>query len=1109
MKRTYGCFGFLMGLLLAGTMTAGAADRTWDGGGANGYWNTPVNWDGDATAPSGGDALFFGGSTRLANTNDLAASTSFNGITFNSGAGAFVITGAVITLGGDVTNSSASLQTLNLPMALDATRTFNTASSGSLTVGGVLSGAGGLTKAGAQTLTLSGVNTFNGGATLNAGKLTINNNSALGSGAFTLAGNGTVKIDTVSSPLTLANAQNWNADFTYDTGSGNRMINVNGNVTLGGDRTIGVIGSGNTLAVGGIIGGNFGLTVSNVANCSVSLTGANTYSGVTKILGGTLIVTPLADGGVNSPLGSSSSAAANLVIDGGTLQLNTTSSSSDRLFTIGTGGATLFANVSTMAFTNTGALGFTGSGARTLTLTEGNRLGSLAASITDGPGGATSLIKSGGSTDTSGWTLSGNNSYTGPTTLNGWGSLNLNSANALGNTSKINFKNTGSMSGATILYFKVAPGTDYSTVFSSDANQLYRLGVDTGVSVTLGGNLSSSGGSLEKLGDGTLALTGNNSYNGGTKLTLGTLQVGNNSALGTGGITFSTVTLQAINGDVSLANAATLTTSVGLTVSGSNNLTLSGGLTNSGLDSKLTSSLDPGKTLTLSGTTFLQESSASVGRILLISGTGNTIVNGPIVNGGIGGNSGLTINNTGTTTLNGNNTYSGTTDLRPGANATLIVGNKNALGSGLMRFASSGGTTLFQANTDLSGANALPNNVLWNSGVTTISGSNNITFSGTWTNNGTGRTLTSSLDAKTLVLAGPVLISDTNAAATFTIAGIGNTTISGNIANGLSTAGALTINNIAVTALSGSNTYSGKTTVSAGTLRLASANALPGGIGVSGGTSNLTVSGGAVIELGAGDFMRDLGSGAAQVNLNGAGGAGFSAYGAGRVVNLGGSTGTVTWGISPFIDTGFPLVLGSASATHTVDFQNPIVLGTSARTVQVNNGAAAVDAKISGAITASAGGKLVKTGAGTLLLTGNNTYLGATTVSNGTLLVNGGLASTNITVVSGAALGGTGTVALANLTMQSGSKVSVTINADKTCDKLNFTGTLDLNGLGLDVVNASNLSAGTAYTILSGSYSNTFTGAITGLPSDWTIDYKGSMVQLKTTRLQGTLLKIQ
>ncbi|MCX7002076.1 MAG: autotransporter-associated beta strand repeat-containing protein [bacterium] len=57
------------------------------------------------------------------------------------------------------------------------------------------------------------------------------------------------------------------------------------------------------------------------------------------------------------------------------------------------------------------------------------------------------------------------------------------------------------------------------------------------------------------------------------------------------------------------------------------------------------------------------------------------------------------------------------------------------------------------------------------------------------------------------------------------------------------------------------------------------------------------------------------------------------------------------------------------------------------------------------------GGGLVKLGAGTLTLTANNTYTGATIVSNGTLRVHGSISASSGVTVDGGAIGGTGTLA--------------------------------------------------------------------------------------------------
>ena len=185
--------------------------------------------------------------------------------------------------------------------------------------------------------------------------------------------------------------------------------------------------------------------------------------------------------------------------------------------------------------------------------------------------------------------------------------------------------------------------------------------------------------------------------------------------------------------------------------------------------------------------------------------------------------------------------------------------------------------------------------------------------------------------------------------------------------------------------LSGANTYTGTTTVSAGVLRLDSANALPGGIDttVGAGESALTLAGG-VLGLGNGDFTRALGTGAGQVNITTTL-SGFAAYGADRNVNLGGASAGVSWATGNFFSGTSTLVLGASSATHTVHFQNPINLNGGNRIVQVDDGAASVDANLSGAITAGSF-SLTKTGAGTLQLSSTgNTYVGGTQVESGTL----------------------------------------------------------------------------------------------------------------------------
>lgn len=125
---------------------------------------------------------------------------------------------------------------------------------------------------------------------------------------------------------------------------------------------------------------------------------------------------------------------------------------------------------------------------------------------------------------------------------------------------------------------------------------------------------------------------------------------------------------------------------------------------------------------------------------------------------------------------------------------------------------------------------------------------------------------------------------------------------------------------------------------------------------------NLSFGGRGVLELGNGDFTRPLGTGPGEVQMPTNAGGGWAAVGADRIVNIGGAGAALTWGQTspPFLYRDGPstsdigqLILGSHSATHTVEFQNPLVFPTGAsyiigRGVVCFNGAAAVDGRITG-----------------------------------------------------------------------------------------------------------------------------------------------------------------
>ena len=179
--------------------------------------------------------------------------------------------------------------------------------------------------------------------------------------------------------------------FRADTGA---TLTFSGNI--GADtstvRYINVVGEGN-FTFGGVIaqtltsGGSTGLWSMNSG--VTRITGvANTYALATGIgNGSTLEVALLANGGANSSIGAAPVAAANLILDAGTLRyVGTGAQSTNRLFSVGSGGGSLDASGATsadvMTFAGTGTLGFSGvsglgtsavePGARTLTLTGAN-----------------------------------------------------------------------------------------------------------------------------------------------------------------------------------------------------------------------------------------------------------------------------------------------------------------------------------------------------------------------------------------------------------------------------------------------------------------------------------------------------------------------------------------------------------------------------------------------------------------------------------------------------------------------------------------------------------------------------------------------------------------
>lgn len=172
-------------------------------------------------------------------------------------------------------------------------------------------------------------------------------------------------------------------------------------------------------------------------------------------------------------------------------------------------------------------------------------------------------------------------------------------------TSTANWKLTGNNNNTlfqandVVFFHNTANADEPVDITGADVNPLSSTFDNTTVtSYTVQGSNGISAGSLTKSGNGILTITNANSYSGGTNISAGRVRVGNNSALGTGTITFtggalstefgsgySLVNSVAINGpatlgDVtdngSLAFAGALSGSGALSKAGTGTLTLSG-----------------------------------------------------------------------------------------------------------------------------------------------------------------------------------------------------------------------------------------------------------------------------------------------------------------------------------------------------------------------------------------------------------------------------------------------------------------------------------------------------------------------------------------------------
>ncbi len=1056
MKRAYSVI-IMLAMVFPLSVPAFAANGTWnDTGVTSASWLNPDNWSsgtvpGATTGTTNTDIATFntaiGANSYGTSANPVIIDSGRNigGINFDTAAGNYFIgslslnplllsSGGAIQILGTLTATDV-YETINAPLVIEGasgTYTFsnnsangNGVGAGWLNIGGSITGSAAgntvltlsgsntnantisgiiangsatsvaITKSGVGTWVLSGANTYTGPTTVDAGTLeagVVDQAFGIGS-SVTVASGGILDLG------------GFNETIGSLVGSGTVTSSAAGTpiLTVGGDNTpttfSGIIQDGNANSVG--------LTVAGIG--SLTLSGANTYTGATTVSAGTLKA-----GVVNQAFGVGSAVA---VAVGGTLDLEGFNEAIGSL----AGGGTV-----------------TNSGGQDVTLTVGwdNTSTTYSGIIKDGGTNIVGLTKVGSGT----LILSGNNTYTGSTILTG-GTLGLDSSSAIGPGTIFFYGGT--------LQYSASNNIDNSSKFSNASGQSFSIDTN-GQNVTFNNALgSNTSDTLTKIGVGTLTLLADNNYSGITTISGGTLQIGNGGivgSLGTGDVTDNANLTFDFSNNPTISNVISGTGSV--TQNGTGTLTLSGTNTYSGATIVNTGTLKAGVvdqafgvgsavtigiggkldlggfnetigSLTGAGTV----TSSSAGTLTLTAGGDNSSTDfSGIIKNGSATSVGLTKEGSGTLTLSGDNTYTGATTINAG---TLDLGSSSAIGPGTIYFY--GGTLRYSSsnNTDYSGQFSSDINQAFNIDTN----GQDVTFANPLTSD--GGTLTKIGDGTLTLLA------DINYSGITTISGgtlqLGNGGITGNLGTGnvtdnanltldfsnnhiisnvISGIGSVTQNGTGTVTLSGANTYSGATIVNAGTLEAGVVNQAFGigsavTIGVGGrvdlGGFNETIGSlaGAGIVTNNGAFSSTLTTGADNTSTvfsgnihNGSNAIGLTKEGSGTLT----LSGDNTYSGSTILNAGTLSLGSSAIGPGTIYFNGGTLQYSagnnndySSQFSSDNNQVFNIDTNGQNVTFAdplsSAGGVLTKIGNGTLILASANHYTGATLINAGTLQV--------------------------------------------------------------------------------------------------------------------------
>ena len=1034
----------------AGLTGAGAAlAQTWNVNG-NGSWGTATNWS-PVSVPNG-----VGASASLPNILTAARTITLNlpvtlGTLSLDGGFNYTIsgTGAANTLRFDALAGNAALNvtgtaahTISRPIVLIDTLVIDQGSTGTLTLSGARSGAGGLIKNGTGQVTLSGAGTFTGQTQINNGTILYNTAGAIPAASLVTIGDGIGAAGSAVLNLnaTLSAAQALNVTLASDgvvIQNNNRLVRfsaVSGTGELRLNAAVGngfeITGTGGNTTFSGAVTGGIALNSANPATGSrftktgastLTLDGNNTYVARTFINAGGLRAAS------NTALGAASAGFDNatFVYSTGSLQLSNNITLAERIYLNGTGGGTgALRNFSgNNTITGNVTLGWTGTGVAAAAASIGADAGSTL-TISGNIDGPQSLTKVGAGT----LVLSGNNTWSGATTVNA-GTLQLGAAAGMPNATVLTVNGgTLDLNGFSKTVTSLS-GTGGAIALGAGALTVNQLAARTYAGVISGT------GSLTKNGAGTLTLTGANTYSGGTTVSAGAGTLAGNATSLQGSIVNNAIV--AFNQTAAGTYAGAMSGTGRLTKSGAGTLTLTGANSYAGGTTVSAGTLQ-GNSTSLQGNI-----AASNSAVIFDQAVAGTYA------GAMSGNASLTKTGAGTLTLTGANTYTGGTRFNGG---TLAVASDARLGTGSLTFNGGALQTLAAFNSakavSLLGAGTIDTNgfaanltgaitgagslVKTGAGTLVLTGNNtfsggttvsagtlqgnttslrnaivnnaavifNQTAAGTYAGAMSGAGSLTKIGAGTLTLSGANTYSGGTTVTAGTLSGnatslegnivnnaavVFNQTAAGTYAGAMSGTGALTKSGAGTLALTGTNTYAGGTTVSAGTLQGTTAS-LQGNI----------VNNAAVVfdQAAAGTYAGAM-SGTGSLTKNNAGTltlTGTNTHSGGTTINAG----TLAVASDVQLGTGNLAFNGGALQTTAAFASAKNVTLTGAGTIDTNGFAANFSGPIAGA------GALTKTGAGTLTLTGANTYAGGTTVSAGTL--QGNAASLQGAIINNAAV---------------------------------------------------------------------------------------------------------